>query len=56
MQTEQSLRAIIDQHSQSIKRLEETIVAIRTEKKKYQTALRDVKWEKRENRRRRARN
>jgi hypothetical protein len=46
MQTEESLRAIIEQYDNSIKALKEKIVEIRDKKKQYQAVLRDIRWEK----------
>jgi hypothetical protein len=51
MQTEESLRAIIQQHDRSIKALKEEIAEIRAKKKKYQAILRDIRWEKKQARR-----
>jgi hypothetical protein len=56
MYSEESLRSIINQHDQSIKKLEETISVIRAEKRKFQVVLRNMKWEKKERRKRRASN
>ena len=46
MQTESSLRAIIEQYDQTIKALKEEITEIRAKKKQYQNILRDMRWEK----------
>lgn len=46
MQTEESLRAIIDKYDKTIKALKEEITEIRAKKKQYQSILRDIRWEK----------
>ena len=51
MQTEESLRAIIEQYDNSIKALKEKIGEIRAKKKQYQAVLRDMRWEKKQARR-----
>ncbi len=51
MKTEESLRAIIERHDQTIKELKEKVAEIRAKKKKYQAILRDIRWEKKQARR-----
>jgi len=52
MQTEESLRTIIQQYDNTIKALKEKIMEIRAKKKQYQAILRDIRWEKKIARRR----
>ena len=46
MQTEESLRAIIEKYDQTIKALKDKIAEVRAKKKQYQVILRDIRWEK----------
>ena len=48
MQGEEYLRTIIARHNRAIKRLEERIAGIRVKKKKYQVILRDMRWERKQ--------